>query len=59
MTDTEFLRLKRGDVVREGEKTFTIISLNVDNTDILKRHSDGVCGKVSDERLKAMELVVQ
>lgn len=58
MTDSEFLRLKRGDTVREGKETFTIVSLNVDNTDTLKRHSDGVCGKVSDERLKAMELIV-
>ena len=58
MTDTEFLRLKKGDTVCEGKEIFTVISLNVDNTDTLKRHSDGTCGDVSDERLIAMELLV-
>ena len=58
MTDTEFLRLKNGDTVREGKEIFTVISLNVDNTDTLKRHSDGTCNDVSDERLIAMELLV-
>lgn len=57
MTDSEFLRLKRGDTVREGEEIFTIVSLNVDDTSTLKRHRDGAIGKVSDTRLMAMECI--
>lgn len=57
MTDSEFLRLKRDDVVREGTETFTLVSLNVDDTSTLKRHSDGAIGKVSDARLITMECI--
>jgi len=57
MTDSEFLRLKEGAVVREGNEFYTLISLNPDNTDVLIRHRDGMCGKVLDERLISMVLV--
>lgn len=58
MNNVEFLNLRAGDVVRELGELFTVISLNMDNTDTLKRHRDGKCGNVPDERLKRMELVV-